>query len=198
MSESLRDERVSVYSYASVNDEGYARSTFTLTGTYWGRKASPGTREATIAGQASQRVDAVFVLPERATIDDDGAIKGQDGVMMKITGVQPVRNTASIVEQIITAVYSDEQNLGVPALASITVAPATVSKAPAETQQLTATGLDQFGASIAAGTITWASDDTDVATVNSAGLVTAVAEGTANITATRGSVTGTSVVTVTP
>lgn len=120
MSESLRDERVKLYAYSSADTDGYPASTYTYARTYWGRKAVPGSREATIAAQASQRVDAVFVLPEGAwskdvggvkSIDADGAIRGQDGILMKIVGVEPVRNTSSFVEQIVTAVYSDEQEL---------------------------------------------------------------------------------------
>ena len=65
-----------------------------------------------------------------------------------------------------------------------------------ETQQLTATVLDQNGATISNASITWASSSSSVASVSSTGLVTAVAEGTATITATSGSVSGTASVTV--
>lgn len=47
-------------------------------------------------------------------------------------------------------------------------------------------------------TVTWSSSDTKVATVTSAGKITAVKEGTANITATCGGKTATCVVTVDP
>ncbi|MDR1592744.1 MAG: Ig-like domain-containing protein [Prevotellaceae bacterium] len=64
------------------------------------------------------------------------------------------------------------------------------------TQQLSAEVLP----SEVSQTVTWSSDNTAVATVNAAGLVTAVAVGTANIiaTAVQGGVQGTCVVTITP
>lgn len=113
MSESLRDERVKLYTFSDTGSGGRYAPTFTYSVSCWGRQAVPGSREATIASQASQTVDAVFVLPERVSIDDDGAIRGQNGTLYKITGVQPVRNTSSLVEQIVTAVYADEQDLTV-------------------------------------------------------------------------------------
>jgi len=65
------------------------------------------------------------------------------------------------------------------------------------TCQLTASCLDQFGASISCGTISWSSSNPAVATVNSStGLVTGVSNGTAIITATSGTITGTKSVTV--
>ena len=61
---------------------------------------------------------------------------------------------------------------------------------------LTAIVRDQSGSPIAGAPVTWASSDQAVATVSSAGLVTAVANGTAVITATSGSASGTASVTV--
>ncbi len=88
-------------------------------------------------------------------------------------------------------------------LASVSVAPAPASIVVGGTQQLTASPLDSTGAQFAGtASVTWSSGNTAVATVNTAGLVTAVAPGTATITATATSgavsVTGTSAVTVTP
>ena len=51
------------------------------------------------------------------------------------------------------------------------------------------------GQSIAAAA-TWVSDNPGVATVDASGLVTAVAPGTANLTATNGAYTATAIVTV--
>ena len=77
----------------------------------------------------------------------------------------------------------------------VTLSPATVAIKPAKTQQLTAT----FAPANASNTgLTWASSNELFATVSATGLVTAVAPGTANITATTtdGSFIGTSSVTV--
>lgn len=70
----------------------------------------------------------------------------------------------------------------------LTVAPGAVDK----TYKLTATKTPAD----AAGNITWSSSATDVATVDGSGKVTAVAEGTAIITATCGGATATCVITV--
>ena len=62
-----------------------------------------------------------------------------------------------------------------------------------ETQQLTLTATPE-DADISS--VAWSSDDEDVATVSPEGLITAVAKGTANITAKVGNVSATVVVTV--
>ena len=84
-----------------------------------------------------------------------------------------------------------------PTLASIAVTPPTVSLAPARTQQLTVTGTysDSSTANLTSGS-TFASSATSVATVSAAGLVTAVANGTATITVTASGKTSTASVTV--
>ena len=64
------------------------------------------------------------------------------------------------------------------------------------TEQVTATVRDQNGAAMSGASVAWASSELSVASVTSAGLVTAVADGTATVTATSGSVTGTALVTV--
>ena len=65
-----------------------------------------------------------------------------------------------------------------------------------ETVQLTATVRDRNGQPIAGAPVNWATDATSVATVNGAGLVTAVDNGSATVTATSGGVSGTAAVTV--
>ena len=69
-----------------------------------------------------------------------------------------------------------------PTVNSVTVAPAFVTLEPNDTQQLTAT-VDATPSS-ADKTVTWSSSDSDVATVSTTGVVTAVAPGSATITAT--------------
>lgn len=83
---------------------------------------------------------------------------------------------------------------GVSGIATITVLPprvASVSITPGRdtivlpgTAQLTATPLDANGNPLGNRTVAWASDLPNVATVNSGGLVTGVAAGSARITAT--------------
>lgn len=82
-----------------------------------------------------------------------------------------------------------------PALASITVTPASATLASTTgTQQLTATPVP---ADAPLGTVSWTSSDTNKATVGgSTGLVTGVAAGQVTITAASGTARGTSTITV--
>ena len=57
-----------------------------------------------------------------------------------------------------------------------------------QTAQLTATVNDQNNSPITGATVTWTSSNINVATVSAGGLVTAVSNGTARITARSGSV----------
>lgn len=87
-------------------------------------------------------------------------------------------------------------------LQSITVTP-TISIAAGTTQQFTATGHFSDGSTQnITTTSTWSSSNTTVATISnvsgSQGLATAVAAGTASITATSGSISGSATLTVTP
>ena len=61
-----------------------------------------------------------------------------------------------------------------------------------------ATGLDQNGAAIATGTVAWSSSAPAIATVDAAGVVTAVAVGQAQILATVGGKQGQALLTVQP
>lgn len=69
-----------------------------------------------------------------------------------------------------------------PTVSSVTVAPASATLDPNDTQQLTATVT--VNPATADQTVTWTSSNTSVATVSTSGLVTAVAQGSATITAT--------------
>ncbi len=88
------------------------------------------------------------------------------------------------------------------ALVSIAVTPAIPSIPAGTTQQFTATGTFTDGTTQnLTTTVQWSSDTTSVATISNAsttqGLATAVGAGTANITATSGSISGTTTLTVT-
>lgn len=75
---------------------------------------------------------------------------------------------------------------------SVNVSPESVTLAPNGTQQLTTTVLPAN----TTDTLTYSSSADGVATVSSSGLITAVADGTATITATSGNYSDTCVVTV--
>jgi hypothetical protein len=84
-------------------------------------------------------------------------------------------------------------------LASIAVTPANQSLTVGGTQQFTATGTYSDGSTQnLTSQVTWASSNTAAATINSAGLATAVAAATTTISATLGSVSGSTGLTVTP
>ena len=84
-----------------------------------------------------------------------------------------------------------------PAPTAVAVTPDTVAlTALGQTVQLAAEVLDQAGRVMEGEPVSWASGDTMVATVDGSGLVGAVANGAATITATAGSASGEAVVTV--
>ena len=90
--------------------------------------------------------------------------------------------------------------LTVVALAPTTVAvtpDAVVLTALGQTAQLTAEVHDQVGRVMNGVSVAWSSADTTVAVVDSAGLVRAVGDGTATITASAGETSGNALVTVT-
>ncbi len=82
-------------------------------------------------------------------------------------------------------------------VASVEVSPATAPlTALGATVQLTAEAFDANGHAVAGAEFSWESSDVAVATVDGSGLVTAVSEGVATITASAGEVAGSAVVTV--
>ncbi len=84
-----------------------------------------------------------------------------------------------------------------PVPAAVAVSPATLTfHALGDTARLTASVTDQNGQVMADATVSWASSAPAVATVDANGLVTAVGDGTAQVTATAGTASGTAAVTV--
>ena len=130
-----------------------------------------------------------------ASVSSTGVVTGVAVGTATITasatlGATTVTNTSSITI------------IPVPVLTSFTVSPLTANIFPAGTQQITSSPFDQGGRAFAGAAISYASNDTNVATVNTNGLVTAVAVGTATITATAVSgqttLTNTSAISVIP
>ncbi len=83
-------------------------------------------------------------------------------------------------------------------VAAVDVAPAVATIPQGQTTQLTATPKDAAGNPLAGRAVTWASSNGAVATVNNSGLVSALAAGSATITATSEGQSGSAGVTVTP
>lgn len=82
--------------------------------------------------------------------------------------------------------------------ASVSILPSSVTlDALGATQQLAAVVKNQEGREIIGAVVTWSSEDPQVATVSSTGLVTAVGRGSTRVKATAGAVEGSAPVTVT-
>ena len=76
------------------------------------------------------------------------------------------------------------------AVAVLVRPPQAIITGVGDTLQLAALAFDENGYAVSAGAVSWASDDVSVATVDAEGLVTAVARGTATVTASAGAVSG--------
>ena len=82
-------------------------------------------------------------------------------------------------------------------VASVVVSPASAGVLVGGTVQLAASPRDAAGNALAGRTVTWASSNNGVATVNGSGVVTGVTVGSATITATSEAKSGTGAITVT-
>jgi len=79
---------------------------------------------------------------------------------------------------------------------SVVVTPSSDTIAPADSLRLVAEAFDENGHRVDGAAFNWSSSDTSAARVDHSGLVTGVAEGTATITASSGSASGTSEIAV--
>ena len=84
---------------------------------------------------------------------------------------------------------------GAGTAASVTVSPTAATIEVGHTLQMIATLLDDAGAEVS-GDVSWASSNGDVASVSEGGLVSGVAMGAATITATAGTLSRGSTLTV--
>src|SRR5438552_9551624 len=112
----------------------------------------------------------------------------------QVTMAQTLRRLLAVAAVLLFATCHNE---GPPAtVASVTVTPRTLTVGVGATAQLTATPKDANGTALTGRVVTWASDNTTVATVSSMGLVGGVAQGQATITATSEGQSGTAALTV--
>ena len=81
-------------------------------------------------------------------------------------------------------------------VASVSVSPSSVSLLAGQTSQLSAQAKDGSGNTISGASFSWTTSNSAVATVSASGVVSAVASGTATITASSGGQSGTALVTV--
>ncbi len=121
-----------------------------------------------------------------ATVNAAGLVSGI------IVGTSTIRATSSAISGSATVVIT------AATLSSIAVTPANLTLPSGLTQQLTATGNYSDGTALnITSSVTWASDNAAMATVDASGVAHAVATGTANIAATFGSISASAVLTAT-
>lgn len=105
------------------------------------------------------------------------------------------RITAAIATTLVASCGGGETTEPDTTVATVTVNGASTI-APGGTSQLTAIPRNAAGTTLTGLTASWSSSANSVASVSAAGLVSAVANGTATITATVGGKTGTRLITV--
>ncbi len=111
--------------------------------------------------------------------------------LVTATGVGETVITATSGEASGEAVVTVMQSAG-----SVVVSPPADTIAPGDTLRLVAEAFDENGHRVEGAQFDWSSNAVPVARVDGSGLVTAVAEGTATITATAGDARGTAEITV--
>ncbi|HXV91337.1 MAG TPA: Ig-like domain-containing protein [Gemmatimonadales bacterium] len=144
---------------------------------------------------ATPRDAAGNVLTDRAIVWTSGnAAVAPVTATGLVTGVAP--GTTSVTAECEDVAVAVTVTVLPGTLAAVQVTPAGLALPVGATRQLVATAQDASGTALAGYTATWASDRPAVATVTAQGLVTAVAPGTATVTATIEGRTGAATITV--
>jgi uncharacterized protein YjdB len=156
------------FSWGSAADVARGTCAMPVVGTAVGAK-----RGCTVGGLAPATTYRFTLVAFRGTLNLDAVFGGLSNVALGSTALAPAP------------------------VASVAVTPVSASLALGATQQLTASVKDSAGIALTGGTVTWASSVPAVATVSGSGLVTAVAAGSAMITATSEGVQGVATVAVT-
>ncbi len=131
-------------------------------------------------------------------VDAPGANPCRNPALSRRGGSRAARPRGALIASLALLPACVEANTITPvALLSLTVTPHTASFAAiGDTVRFTATVRDQHGQRVVGGTTEWTSSDLGVATVDGSGLVRAEGNGTAMISATSDSATGTAMVAV--
>jgi len=184
--------------------------------------ATSGSASGSARVTVAQKVSAVAVAPDTATVVEGDTVRlaatATDANGNVVPGADIVwasgDTAVAVVDAfgLVTAVGAGQAEVsattaGITGRAQLTVvppAPTAIAVTPdmveltalGQTTQFNAEVRDQIGRVMENQPVVWASDDTKVATVDSAGLVTAAANGTAAISATAGSSSDTAVVSV--
>ena len=128
----------------------------------------------------------------------------QDGLRGRFTGAVVTVPAMAVAVAMVLILSCGDGAVEPPALpppapvaTTVTVNPASATLTSlGETARFTAEVRDQNGQVMSGAAVAWAGSDASVASVDGSGVVTAVANGTATITAMAGSVSGTAGVTV--
>ena len=120
-----------------------------------------------------------------ATVDANGKMTAVSSGSATITATCEGKNGAATV------------SVAQAAVASVAVAPGTLTMSVGQTTQYTATLTDASGNVLGGRVVTWGSSNTSAATVSATGVVTAVAQGASTITATSEGKSGSAALTVT-
>lgn len=137
---------------------------------------------ATIAGAAIAWLSSA---PAVATVSSTGEVRALTTGNTTITATSEGRSASATV------------TVSPPMVAELTVDPTSLALTVGEARDLTATARDADGGVLGSATISWTSSAPDVATVSSTGRVTAVAVGSAAITASADGKAASAAVTVT-
>ncbi len=184
--------------------------------------ATAGSASGTVTVTVAQRVATVAVSPESATLvvgdtlrltseatDANGHIV-PEAVVSWASGntsvgvVDPSGLVTGVGAGNVEITATSSEVVGRASLTIVAPAPATVLVEPdtvrlsalADTVQLVVEVRDQIGRPLTDFPVSWASADTTVASVDSTGLVTAVANGATTVSAMAGQVSGGAVVAV--
>ena len=184
--------------------------------------ATSGSAAGSAAVTVAQEVSAVAVTPDAATVVEGDTLRlaatATDANGHEAAGIELVWASGdaavAVVDStgLVTGIGAGQVEVtataaGMIGRAQLTVVlrvPTAVAVTPGtvvltalgQTERLTAEVRDQIGRVMEDQSIVWASTDSMVATVSASGLVMAVANGTAKITATAGDASGSATVTV--
>ena len=155
----------------------------------WGSAPSVTSGSCTVplAGTAISGVLSCTVLGLKASTKYDFQLVPYRGTLNQDAVFGPLSNVATGTTVV--------QSAPTP-VASVTLSPSSASVQAGKTVQFSATTRDASGNILTGRTVTWTSGQSSVATVSSSGLVTGVAAGSAQITATSEGMTARASVTV--
>src|SRR5439155_1007219 len=149
-----------------------------------------------ITGSTMLTVEPAILVSIAVTPANPSIAKGTTQ-QFTATGGAPGTSNASASSSGVSG--STTLTVGPAALLSIALTPANPSTPQGGTQQFTATGTYSDGSMVdVTSSATWVSSNTAVATITAGGLASATAQGTSQVSATSGGVTGSTTLTVGP